>query len=216
MRRAYRAGVGRPVGRRLGAEGDLDAQGALEVRAPHLGAELLQDLEHVGVGMTVAVVRADADHRDGSTCRAEERGIGGRRAVVWDREQVDVELRRRAEQVGLRRPLRVAGEQHPAAAGGRTQHERGLVQLAALVPVGAPWRRTEHLERQRADRDPIARGDVAHRHVSLGGHRQQLGDLGQLGRDRAVPDRAHVESPQHRRGAADVVEMTVADHQQIE
>jgi hypothetical protein len=217
MRRAYRAGAGPPVGRGPGAGGDLDAEGALEVGATDLGAELLEHREHVGVGVPVAVVCTDADHRDRRVSRPEERRVRGRSAVVRDGEEVDVELRGVAQQVGLRGALRVTGEQDPTVVGRRGAHDdRRLVQLAALVPVRTPRRWTEHLQRQRADRHPIARHDVADRHAPLMGDRQELGRLGQLGRDGPVPDRPHLEPPEHLRSTPDVVEVAVADDEQVE
>jgi hypothetical protein len=59
-------------------------------------------------------------------------------------------VRRRFE-VGLGRELDVPGEQCHGATGGRADHERALVHLAAIVAVGPSGRGSEHLEVEVAD-----------------------------------------------------------------
>jgi hypothetical protein len=53
---------------------------------------------------------------------------------------------RRGLEVGLGREFDVPGEQRHRATGGRADHQRPLVHLAALVAVGTSGRGSEHLE----------------------------------------------------------------------
>jgi hypothetical protein len=174
------------------------------------------------VGVPVTVVDPGADHRHPWADRTEERRVGRRRAVVRDREEVDLQQAgtagagRQLEQVPLGGGLDVAGHQHPQPVPGREDHERAVVQLARRPPVGTAAIRGEHLEVQVADDRDVPRRRRPHGHLPGGSHRHELGRLGEVGRDRPVPDRPDGDRPHHVRGPADVVEVPVGHHQQVE
>jgi hypothetical protein len=196
--------------------GDRDPDGALPVGPPDLDAELLEDGEHVRVGVPVTVVGAGADDGGPRAGGPEEGGVGRGCTVVRDGQHVDDERVGSGEQVGLGSAFRIARQQDAAAAAGGADHDRGVVELAPREAVGASRRWTKHLEPERPEGDRVADGDVADRDAASGGDREELVGFGQVGRDGPVPHGADGEAPQHLRCATDVVEVPVRHHQEVE
>jgi hypothetical protein len=162
------------------------------------------------------VVTAGADQRHLRAGGEQERRLAGRAPVVGHGQQLDGQLGAGSQQRRLCLPLRVAGEQRPPSLVGHPQHGRGLVELAPRVTVGPSGGRAEHVDPQVAEHDPVPCRHVADGDRAGGRLLEQRGGLGQLGRYRPVPDRGDVEPPQHLRGTAHVVEVSVGHHEQVE
>ncbi|HSK21748.1 MAG TPA: hypothetical protein VK906_01160 [Egicoccus sp.] len=222
MAGAYRRGVTRPVRRRVRRRRDPDAHGAVEVGAMHPYAEAAQCVDGDRRGMAVVVVGPDADQRHLRVHGGEERQIGRGRAVVRDREQVRLEARparvggRAGLQVGLRRPLRVAGEQRPSPRPGGPHDQGAVVRLAVGVPVRPSRAGSEHRQLDVADDRPVTGHRRADRDLPFGGEREHLGHPGHVRLERAQPDRVDADGAHHLGHAAEVVGVGVGHHEQVE
>jgi hypothetical protein len=208
-----------------GATGDLDGDGALEVRAPDPGPDGLERGDRRGMGVAVGVVRACRDQPHLGPDVRQERRIGRPGAVVGDGEQPGAERIRLPdrdpglrgdEEVGLCLPLDVAGDERDLVAPGRPEDQRPLVELAGGVAVRPAGWRPEDLEFQVADARRGRCREHPDRYVQ--GRGARVGDLdrGDRGRRRGTPDRpdlGHIEDVGH---AADVVEVAVGDGDDVQ
>ena len=194
----------------------LDADGALPVGASDLDAELVEDREDLVRRMAVAVVDAGADQPDARGAGRQEGRVGGRGAVVGHGQHLGAQQVGPRQQVGLRRLLDVPGEQHPPPLVGDAHHDRGVVELAPRPPVGTAWWRAEHLEVEVPDACPVPGDRVAHRDPLCAGEGEHHLGVGQLGRQRPQPHRAHRHRLEHVGHATDVVEMGMGDDDQVE
>lgn len=196
---------------------DHDGHGAAEIGAVDPGAQRLQRRQGVGVGVPVLVVGADADQGHLGAHRRQERGLGRAGTVVGHGQHLGRQpLGPIGQQVGLRLASDVAREQHPGAAVEHPQHQRGLVALAAGEPVGPAGRGMQHLDGQVTEVDPRALDRGPHGHPASRRCCSQLAAGGRLGGQRPHPQRPHTHPPQHLGDPADVVEIRVGDHHQIE
>lgn len=187
MAGAYRRGVAVPVRSR----GDRDAHGAVEVGAVDAYTEASQGVDRDGRGMAVVVVGAHPDQRHLGIDRGEEARIRRGCAVVRHREQVRLEAGsgrvggRAGQQVGLRRPLRIAGEQRPPPRPGGPHDQGTVVRLAVGVPVRPPRVGPQHGQFDVADHRPVTGHRRADRDLPVGGEREHLRHAGHLRLQRA-------------------------------
>ncbi len=223
MRRGHLPGVG--SARRLGLRRHLDGDRALLVGPVDAGAGRRERIQRRRVGVAVVVVRPDGDQTDGRADVSEEVGVGGGRAVVRDREETGAQRvgptgrhpdRCQVEQVAVRGGLAVAGQQRAPPRPARAHHQRRLVEFAARVPVGTAGWRTEHLEVEVADAGPGGCGDLPHGGAGRCGRRVEAVDGGDRRRRGRSPDRRDVRPLEDGDGTADVVEVAVGDHHEVE
>jgi hypothetical protein len=166
----------------------------------------------------VPVASADADHGGVRRYRGQERRVGGGRTVVGHHQHVGGEpVGHAGEQIGLGGALDVTGDQQHRVPVGDPHHVGRLVELAARETVGPSRRRMQHLKVQVPEPQRVARTRGVHRHAAVGRDLPQRGEFGQLRRDVGVgPHRGDPQPSQHRGHPADVIEVGVADHREIE
>ncbi len=183
----------------------------------HPRAQRPQRRQDVGVRVPVPVVGADADQRHLGVHRHQERRIGRPRTVVGHGQHVGRQpVGPVDQQVGLGLALDVTREQHPGPAVGDPQHEGGLVALAAREAVRAAGWRMQDLDREVTEVDGGPLDRCADGHAARRRLRQQPGGRGQPGGQRPGPHRPDAHPPQDLGDTADVIEMGMGDHHQIE
>ena len=174
-----------------------------------------EHVEHLGSRVPVVVaVTHRHDRFDGD--RSEELGLARRPAVVGDLEEPAPQRGRALEQVALRSPLDVAGQQRGTAGVAGAHDDRGLVLLGVGTDVRTPRRRGEHLERQRPDGRAVTRDRDHHRDAGQLGSPDRVVRARELRRQGRGPHRADSSLPEHGRGAVDVVGVRVREHEQVE
>lgn len=136
--------------------------------------------------------------------------------MVGHLEQTRTQQRRAREHPGLSRQLRITGQQRHTAGMADPQHQRRVVGLARRILEGAARRWTDDLDEGSAQLELLPGHRMLDRNAPFGDQLPDLVRLGQVGRDRVLPERVDGNGPQHGRDTADVVEMRVRDHQQVE
>ncbi|MDT7579126.1 MAG: hypothetical protein QOK35_390, partial [Pseudonocardiales bacterium] len=202
----------------VGAAGAVGAAGhgdvARPVGAPDRHARVLQAVEQHDVRVVVHVARTDADQHRPRRHGGEERGQAVAAAVMRHLQHVGAQRDARREQLRLRGDLDVPAEQHRPRGRDRTEHDRTVVDLRAVVRVDVLRRalRPDHVQGERGPRQPGADRDL---HDRRAGDRRQPAHPRQRRPglvDRADGDRPHRPSPQRSGETADVVGVQVADH----
>jgi hypothetical protein len=165
----------------------------------------------------VPVVAANTDEGHSRSHRMEEGRVRGRRTVVWHRQEVGVETAKvTGEQVGLGSHLDVAGGEDAPTVVADPHHDRGVVELAARPAVRTAWRRVEDLDGHVPNHRELTRDRGADGHATVLRNLDHLGSLGEVRRERSVPDGADAEVAEDVRYAADMVEVRVGHDHQVE
>lgn len=96
------------------------------------------------------------------------------------------------------------------------EDEGVLVQGTASEPVGVAWRGMEHFDPQITDRRNLSGGRGPHRDGPVGRERQQLVRMRQFGGQGRHPQHVDVEGFEDGGHTADMVEVGVAHHREVE